>query len=159
MHRITLSHYYAQMRTLLFIDDELVREIKNERLIPSAFEVGKSLTSTTRQIGELFFWRSALNEDEVAALCAGKMLQSSLDIYLPLNNLAVLDNLAQSLNTVTLDQVIPNGVRLPDNSMADFGTQPVTHYDYRGQTVHAQTPGIHILKRGKSKPVKVMIKR
>jgi hypothetical protein len=159
MHRITLSHYYAQMRTLLFIDDELVGEIKNERLIPSAFEVGKSLTSTTRQIGELFFWRSALNEDEVAALCAGKMLQSSLDIYLPLNSLTDLDNLAQSLNTVTLDQVIPNGVRLPDNSMADFGKQAVTHYDYRGQTVHAQTPGIHILKRGKSKPVKVMIKR
>jgi hypothetical protein len=159
LHRITLSHYYAQMRTLLFIDDKLVGEIKNERLVPSAFEVGKSPTQTSRQIGELFFWRSALNEDEVAALCAGKMLQSSLDIYLPLNTLTNLDNLAQSMNTVTLNQVTPNGISFPNSATTDLDALPVIHYDCRGQVSHAQTPGIHILKRRNNKTVKVLVKR
>ena len=52
-----------------------------------------------------FFYRSAMNPDEVSALAEGNMLKSSLEIYAPLDGQAVLGsnvfvNLAQSMNTV-----------------------------------------------------------
>ena len=101
-HTITLSHYYAQGRTLFFIDNEKVEHAERITLgrVTVGDEVGKS--SRSHKFRELMFWRSALNPDENAALLSGVLLKSSLEIYMPLSDTqkSVPTNLAQSLNQV-----------------------------------------------------------
>ena len=100
-HYVTISHYWAQQRTLLFVDGELGGEI-SERMVPTHFTIGDDSQSTEREFSELFFWRSALNADEVEALTEGKMLKSSLDIYATLaDGETSIANKAQSMNTVS----------------------------------------------------------
>ena len=100
-HYVTISHYWAQQRTLLFVDGTLAGEI-TERMTPTHFTVGDDSQSTERQYSELFFWRSALNADEVQALTEGKMLKSSLDIYATLaDGETSIYNKAQSLNSLS----------------------------------------------------------
>ena len=99
-HYVTLSHYWAQKRTLLFVDGEFAGEL-SEQLVPTRFTIGDISQSTERNYGELFFWRSALNADEVAAVVSGKMLKSSLDIYASLSDgETTIENKAQSMNTL-----------------------------------------------------------
>ena len=99
---ITLSHYYAQKRTLLISNSTAVET--PERLLATDFIIGDTTGATSRELRELFFWRSALNADEARAMYNGKMLKSSLEIYTPLGNAEAgqLPNLAQSFNTATL---------------------------------------------------------
>lgn len=103
-HSVTLSHYYAQMRMLLFVDDLLEGE-QQERFAPQTFNIGDAKADVNRQFSELAFWRSALNNDEVAAWNSGKMLKSSLEIYASLSdNDGSIINKAQSMNTVSCDK-------------------------------------------------------
>jgi len=98
-HTITLSHRYASKHTLFFVDTECVET--DEQLRLSRITVGDaSNRNVRRQLSELFFWRSALNSDEVMALARGKMLRSSLEVYTPLDEAQrdSLPNLAQALN-------------------------------------------------------------
>lgn len=80
---VTLSHYHAQGRTLLYAGDDAIGELAEKiapvkvTLLPGA---GKS------DIGEVMFFRSALNADEVKAIGEGKMIQSSLEVYLPFDD-------------------------------------------------------------------------
>lgn len=80
---VTLSHYHAQGRTLLYAGDDAIGELAEKiapvkvTLLPGA---GKS------DIGEVMFYRSALNADEVKAIGEGKMIQSSLEVYLPFDD-------------------------------------------------------------------------
>lgn len=102
-HTITVSHRYAQRHTLFFVDNEGSRT--NERVQLDSVMVGDySNRSVRRRFSELFFWRSALNSDEVSALSRGAMLKSSLEIYTPLDGEERNDlpNLAQSLNQARL---------------------------------------------------------
>ncbi len=98
-HYVTLTHYYAQGRTLLYVDKEEVGEIRERISSLADVTIGDTTTTVTRQLSELFFWRSALSLDEVAAVTDGLMLKSSLELYVPAT--ATLDNLATSLNSVT----------------------------------------------------------
>lgn len=109
-HTITLSHYYAQKRTLLFVDRG-VKE-KSERLLLDSVTVGDNMSDVSREYSELFFWRSALSSTEVTALVAGKMLKSSLEIYAPLAEEAKnsLANLAQSMNKVEYVDASTTGI-------------------------------------------------
>jgi len=100
-HTITLTHRYAQRRTLFYVDTE--RQIVNERMLLRNVTIGDHKSRTTRRhFGELFFWRSALTQDEVMALMRGSILRSSLEIYCPLDeaNRTHPTNLAQTLNKV-----------------------------------------------------------
>lgn len=98
-HTVTLTHYYAQGRTLLYLDNEEVGE-QRERISSLAdVTVGDPSTTTTRQLSELFFWRAALSPDEVQAHVSGRLLKSSLELYVPAT--PALENLATSLNAVT----------------------------------------------------------
>ena len=102
-HTITVSHRYAQRHTLFFVDNEGSKT--NERMQLDSVMVGDySNRSVKRRFSELFFWRSALNSDEVSALSRGAMLKSSLEIYTPLDDGQRYDlpNLAQSLNRARL---------------------------------------------------------
>ena len=99
-HYVTLSHYWAQKRTLLFVDGAMAGEL-SEQLVPTRFSIGDNSQATERQFSELFFWRSALNAEEVNALVEGKMLKSSLDIYATLaDGETNIVNKAQSMNTL-----------------------------------------------------------
>jgi lysophospholipase L1-like esterase len=97
-HQILVSHYTARGQTLLFIDGKLAGTI-DERLEPTRFALGGTAALDAR---DLVFYRSALNADEAAALHGGALLQASLEIYSPLDNVelgagAVVANLAQSM--------------------------------------------------------------
>lgn len=94
-HQVVLTHFYAWGKTLVYIDGALVGS-KSEKIVPTAFSIGAS-GATVR---EIFFWRSGMNADEIAALHEGKMLKSSLEIYAPLAG-GSLDNKATSTNTIT----------------------------------------------------------
>lgn len=110
-HTVTLTHYYAQKRTLLYVDDVCQGEI-SERMILGDVTLGDADGTAERTLGELFFWRSAMTPEEVAAVSSGKMLKSSLEIYVPLSDTEKENpvNLAQTLNTVTYSKSITDGI-------------------------------------------------
>lgn len=110
-HIVTLTHYYAQKRVLLYVDDVQIGELA-ERLTPGKMYVGDPDSDVSRELSELFFWRSAFNEDEVKALVGGRMLKSSLEIYSPLSDLkgGNIANLAQSNNAAALVEKTPSAI-------------------------------------------------
>jgi hypothetical protein len=100
-HSILLSHYHARGETFLYVDGSLQGSVE-EALIPVSFFLG-SEDAPEADFKEWFFYRSALNGDEVIALEAGEMLKSSLALYAPLDGEGrlgsdTLVNLAQSTN-------------------------------------------------------------
>lgn len=98
-HVVSLTHYYAQGRTLLYTDKTPAGELA-EKLTVGKFTIGDSVSADERAYSELFFYRSAMVREEIEALCDGKMLKSSLEIYAPLDG--SVENMAQSMNVVTL---------------------------------------------------------
>jgi lysophospholipase L1-like esterase len=99
-HQILVSHYTARGQTLFIVDGKLAGTI-DERLEPTRVALGGTAGFDAR---DFVFYRSALNADEAAALHGGALLQSSLEIYSPLDNVelragAVVANLAQSMTT------------------------------------------------------------
>lgn len=98
-HVVSLTHYYAQGRTLLYTDKALSGELA-EKLTVGKFIIGDNVSTNERTFSELFFYRSAMAQEEIEALCDGRMLKSSLEIYAPLDG--SLENLAQSMNVLTL---------------------------------------------------------
>ena len=93
-HLVTLTHYYAKGVTNIYADSHL------EGSVPGKMEV-KRFRLGGATFRELFFWRSAMNAEEIAAVAEGKMLKSSLEIYVPMYGLT-LANRAQSTNTVNM---------------------------------------------------------
>ena len=102
-HDVTLTHYYALGKTLLYVDDCRIGET-DERLTVGDIYIGdKDNARTSRSVSEIFFWRSALSPEEISAHHEGAMLKSSLEIYSPLNPQGqTIENLAQSMNRAVL---------------------------------------------------------
>lgn len=99
-NRLTLSHYYAQGSTQIYINKSMCGEI-DEKLLPGKFKLGGSNAPKRANYRQLFFWRSGMNVDEIEALNDGKMLKSSLEIYASLDaGNKPFVNLAQSMNTL-----------------------------------------------------------
>ena len=129
-HTVSLVHYYAQKRTLLYVDKKSAGEL-SECIAPGEIVVGDAGSDVSRLFGELFFWRSALTPNEVGALVDGKMLKSSLEIYSPLSKLSagIIENLAQSNNAaVFVDNVSTdlNTVDVANGSNLEFSTNDGT---------------------------------
>lgn len=100
-HTVTLTHYYAQGRTLLYLDTDEVGELRERINSIGAVTIGSPEdTSVSRQIAELFFYRSAFSPEEVQKLVTGGMLKSSLELYVPTAAPTDLANLAMTLNGV-----------------------------------------------------------
>jgi len=140
-HVITLTHYYAQGRTLLYFDQQLAGELRERVNALGNVVIGDTVTTTTRQVSELFFWRAGMTPEEVSALCSGKMLKSSLELYVPTVSAHSLVNKAMSMNTV---QYVPNetvGISplpTPDLSAVE------TVYNLAGQRVEAPQNGVFV---------------
>jgi lysophospholipase L1-like esterase len=97
-HQLLVSHYTARGQTLFFVDGRLAGTL-DERLEPSRFVLGGTSAADAR---DFVFYRSAINADEAAALHGGTLLQASLEVYSPLDNVelragADVANLAQSM--------------------------------------------------------------
>ena len=109
-HTIVMSNYYAAGKTYLYVDGLNIGS-SSEKMLIKAVEIG----GTDMAVADLHFWRSALNADEVAALMAGKMLCSSLELYCPLSA-DNTDNLAQSTNKIVYTKSEPTAT---DNLKSD----------------------------------------
>jgi lysophospholipase L1-like esterase len=104
-HRVTLTHFYAWGKTLLYVDDQLQGTF-DEKTELDKIVLGEKNAPEARY-RNWFFYRSGMNQDEIAALVDGRMLKSSLELYAPLDGEGnsgtdALVNLAQSLNTIQL---------------------------------------------------------
>jgi lysophospholipase L1-like esterase len=124
-HKITLTHYYAWGKTMLYIDDALVNTLSEQILATNFYLNGKTDFPTTADYRNLLFYRSAMNIDEVEALAAGSLLKSSLEIYAPLDEAETygnkFSNYAQSLNTVQFVSLSPTAVNeVSDNKLIIF---------------------------------------
>ena len=135
-HNITLTSYYAQKRTLLYLD-KVNAGVLTERL-GEIKEV--ELGGSNRDASELVFWRSAMTPDEITAHCNGKMLKSSLEIYVPLSDEDELENLAQSTNTVTVTEDV-TGVRPTLSPSRNEGEI----YSLSGQILAKAQKGVNII--------------
>lgn len=105
-------------------------------IVPSLFDAldaGKTIPQR-----QLFFWRSGMNDKEIAAVAEGKMLRSSLEIYAPLSNESPLLNLAQSTNTLALVENTTSGITSLKERCMLFSPNPVR----QGERVNAGCSGI-----------------
>ena len=103
-HKITLTHYYAWGKTLLYTDNILAGNL-TEKLTPTTFVLNDGNSPDNISYREWMFYRAGMNANEISALNAGNMLKSSLEMYSPLDGLNInsgdpLVNLAQSTNKV-----------------------------------------------------------
>ncbi|MBO4446719.1 MAG: SGNH/GDSL hydrolase family protein [Bacteroidales bacterium] len=92
-HLVAVTHYYAKGITRVYVDG-VENSSASERIVADSFSISGA------SFRELFFWRSAMNPDEMAALAGGALLNSSLEIYAPFIG-GALTNLAISTNTIT----------------------------------------------------------
>lgn len=103
-HKVTLTHFYARSETGLYIDNVFVGKL-SERLVPTLFCLNDLQGPTRITFRDWFFYRAGMNQDEISALYAGKMLKSGLELYAPLDGQAAgtdqLKNIAQSTTTVS----------------------------------------------------------
>ena len=128
-HNITLTSYYAQRRTILYVDKTKAGEIGERLSRIEVVYVGDETNS--REVSELSLWRSGMTPEEVTAVCNGKMLKSSLEIYAPLGGETDIENLAQSTNRLRYGTPLKkeyeraSGVDVfftPDEGTAGFGS-------------------------------------
>ncbi|MEI6555759.1 MAG: T9SS type A sorting domain-containing protein [Paludibacter sp.] len=144
-HKITLTHYYAWGKTLLYTDNTLAGNL-TEKLTPTTFTLNNSNSPDNISYREWMFYRAGMNSDEVVALNAGSMLKSSLEMYSPLDGLHTnsgdeLVNMAQSTNKVQRISIPTgtnstglNGVKIYPNPVADklsiVGLNSEENYEY-----------------------------
>ena len=101
---VVLSHSYANQKTMLFVDGELVGIVK-EQLSPTRVYFGG--TASLTELKDLTLHRSSLNESEALDLFNKKFIQSSLEFYNPLTKSITekgLQNYAQSLTMLKIDK-------------------------------------------------------
>lgn len=98
-HNVTLTSYYAQRRTILYVDKAKAGEVGERLARIETVSIGDE--SRSREVSELSFWRSGMTPEEVNAVCNGKMLKSSLEVYAPLGGENDMENLAQSTNRLS----------------------------------------------------------
>lgn len=111
---VVISHQWASGITSLFVNGQLAGTTK-ENLNFNKFILGgnggeKNLSGSVKEAGykDLLIYRSALNIDEAKALYYDQLLQSSLEIYAPLDDAVYksgskANNYAQSLSRLLIN--------------------------------------------------------
>lgn len=145
-HHITLTSYYAQRRTILYVDRTKAGEV-GERL--SKIElVAVGDENNSREVSELSFWRSGMTPEEISAVCGGRMLKSSLEIYAPLGGEDDMDNLAQSTNKLYYGKATLVAAPFPDNDgrlSSSIEEMSKGLYSLAGQRLSHPAKGVNIL--------------
>ena len=127
-HNITLTSYFAQRRTILYVDKVKAGEVGERLSKIEVVYVGDEANS--REVSELSFWRSGMTPEEITSVCNGKMLKSSLEIYAPLGGVEDMENLAQSTNRLRYgtakkkeyERASADVFFIPDEGTAGFGS-------------------------------------
>jgi lysophospholipase L1-like esterase len=138
-HQVSLTHYYARGATFLYMDGIPVTGSIAERLAPTRFclnDIENTLESV--DFRDLFFHRSGMTPEEIAALHSGRMLKSSLEIYAPLDDSAGtpdLYNSAQSLNTLSMEDQNSSSDIEDIIYMMDTDFKEIAIYSITGQLV------------------------
>jgi hypothetical protein len=101
-HDVTLTHYAGRGETLLYVDGEHAGSVA-ERLQPGTFRLGGTVNTDYQ---DWMIHRGGLTSDEVRALHNNKLLQASLEIYVPLRGEDPTTNRAQSLSKVRVDDTV-----------------------------------------------------
>jgi lysophospholipase L1-like esterase len=101
-HDVTLTHYAGRGETLLYVDGEHIGSIA-ERLQPETFQLGGTAGTDYR---DWMIHRGGLTSDEVRVLHSDKLLQASLEVYVPLSGENPTANRAQSLSAVRVDPAV-----------------------------------------------------
>lgn len=143
-YTVTLTNYYAQKRTIVYLNSAKVGET-TESVAPKYFLVGDDSQALHRSFSELTFWRAAMNALEVSAHINGKMLKSSLEIYSPLSDAIKtdgIDNLATSLNVA--EYVQGEVVDAIEEVKQDVDTEKV-YYTIDGIRHNSMQHGINIV--------------
>ena len=78
-----MTHFYARGETDLYSDNILAGKL-TEKLVPTEFAVNALNSPESISYKDWLFYRAGMNADELAAMNAGKMLKSSLELYAPL---------------------------------------------------------------------------
>lgn len=107
-HTIALTHYAAIAKTFLYVDAVKQDGIAGETIHPTEFAFGGATGPDSADIRNLLFYRSGMTQTEMDAIKSGSFLQSSLEIYVPLEAQGKtpsqsIANLAQSRNVITAD--------------------------------------------------------
>jgi len=101
-HDVTLTHYAGRGETLLYVDGEHAGSVA-ERLQPGTFRLGGTVNTDYQ---DWMIHRGGLTSDEVRVLHSNKLLQASLEIYVPLNGENPTANYAQSLSAIRVDRTV-----------------------------------------------------
>ena len=102
-HDVALTHYHARGYTALYIDGVEAGSVAERLTLGEVVFGDADNKSVSRDFGEIAFWRSGMNAQEIAAHHEGKMMKSSLEIYSPMQQDGVnIPNQAQSLNFMTV---------------------------------------------------------
>lgn len=163
-HSISLSHYYAQGKTYLYIDGQAATDVSvaDEKLTPVKFMLNDLKEAPqSASYRELFLFRAGMCEEEIAALHSGKMLKSSLEIYAPLDGVAetvseALRNLAQSLNSLAFEEETASSLdELKNDLLNGDEIKELSVYSVLGQKlldasrwseVERMSPGLYIVR-------------
>lgn len=99
-HKVTLTHYYAMGKTLLYVDKVLQGSVA-EKIVTTSFDLNGA-NSPLANYRTLLFYRAGMVAEEINALVDANLLKSSLEIYSPLDAAAAdpIVNLAQSTNKI-----------------------------------------------------------
>jgi lysophospholipase L1-like esterase len=126
-HHLMLTHYYAAGRTVLYLDGAEVGRLP-EKLLTRQLSLGGRLAPADGKYRNWLFYRAGMNADEARALAADSLLQSSLEVYAPLDGRrgAAADsliNLAQSTNRLRplAEPGQPRGAQPAKNSQVRAG--------------------------------------
>ena len=143
---------------MLYVDKKLLGTTE-ESLIPGQFTIGDPDNASSQTLSELYFWRAGMNDKEIISITAGKMLKSSLELYVPMNieeaaegtaeegsRSLAMANKAQSTNFVTYDIPETGGITAADAPCA--AATPVAYYAPDGREVAPAeaTDGIFIVR-------------
>lgn len=132
-HSVALTHYYAWGTTMLYVDGVLAGST-NEQLEAKVFSLHGTDAPADVTYRNWYFYRSGMNDMEIAALYNGTLLKSSLELYAPLNgeaetNEAIFENFAQS--TVAVDAanftVLSSNTVVADNNKITAYPNPVSN--------------------------------
>lgn len=133
-HYVTLTHYYAQGRTLLYVDGQSAGELRERISSLTKVEIGDPATSVSRQLSEILFWRAGMNDEEITAVEQGRMLKSSLELYVPTASAENLDNKAMSLNQVQFLTPDMQGIK-ETSKIKTQNSKLKNHYDLGGRAL------------------------
>lgn len=113
-HTVAFTHYVSMSKTILYVDAVKQIEVSADGIHSDEFSLGGPNARGAVDFRNLLFYRAGMTQVELNAIKSGAFLQSSLEIYAPLDGqgkilAAAIANLAQSTNLLSARSVGAGG--------------------------------------------------